>query len=229
MNRITITLTKSKSFIATDSNQPDRYMFEISNPSGTKVVTAENNSTEILVIYPDEFAGYTKYVDLKNTRSATDGDRIKFTTAGTEFTFTIPDSMTFAGYTFLHFVAALEDERAIWDRVAIKIWSTSPNWTGEAAGQPDILIKALQTAQRAESKIDDAIYILNNLRNPATGKFDTLQNTLDSFWGVIITVLGAGITVGQFDGLELLASEFDGSLITTFDFDFNGYKILGGL
>ena len=65
-----------------------------------------------------------------------------------------------------------------------------------------------------------------NIYDPTSGNIDTLSNTLQNIYGMIINTIPTAITCLEFDNLELTATDFDAYEITAINFDLDAKEIL---
>lgn len=120
-------------------------------PGGYVVVAGENMSTEIQVNYPEDYASLVCYVHMRNSK----GEYATVNFSGTSQTksFTLPDTMTFAGNTVLTFYALNADTevKTVWLPVIIPVSATGVDYHEVARCSEDVLEDAIARVANIES------------------------------------------------------------------------------
>lgn len=114
---------------------------------GYVVVEGEDRATTIDVNYPAAYAGKNCYVYMKNAKG--EYDTLNFSAAGATKTFTLPDTMTYAGNTILVFYAEDSNGRTAWLPVIVPIAETGVNYHKVATVTEDTLREILRTTGEA--------------------------------------------------------------------------------
>ncbi len=121
---------------------------------GYVVVAGENLSTVIQVNYPAEYASKICYVHMKNSKG--EYATVNFEGTSEAKTFSLPDSMTFAGNTVLTFYAldASSEAKTVWLPVIIPVSATGVDYQEVARCSEDVLENAIArvaTIEEAEA------------------------------------------------------------------------------
>lgn len=144
MANITITLLTNKRIRTTI----DAYDVTVAmQPGGYSVIAGEHNATEIEVRYPDAYASRKCSVYMKNAK----GEYVvqDFDNPLTVKSFTLPDTMTFAGNTTLVFSATDDTSKTIWSPVIVPVVATGIDYRKLAMYSTDILDSVVETAKQA--------------------------------------------------------------------------------
>lgn len=116
---------------------------EVAVSSDYAVVAGENLVTQVQVNYPEEYAALKCYVHMRNAKG--EYATVNFTGSATAKTFSIPDSMTFAGNTVMTFYALNNQTgaKAVWVPVIVPITATGVDYREVAKCSEDVLENAL--------------------------------------------------------------------------------------
>lgn len=143
MGNITVTLLTSKRTRQT-INALDSVV--AAQAGGYVVVEGEHRATTIVVNYPEAYAGKNCYVYMKNSKGEYDTVNLG---AGTQKSFTLPDTMTYVGNTTLVFYAADANTRTAWLPVIVPVAETGVDYHKVTTVTEDTLREILQTTSEA--------------------------------------------------------------------------------
>ncbi|MBR2883097.1 MAG: hypothetical protein IKB96_12315 [Prevotella sp.] len=194
------------------------------------VVAGENAVTQIQVNYPERYAALRCYVRMRNAKG--EYATVNFTGSATAKTFTLPDTMTYAGNTVLTFYAVNTSTGAttVWVPVIIPITATGVDYHEVAKCSEDMLEQALarldgiETAEATRKTNEDTrirneaarIVNENNRINNETGRTNT-WNTLRPQMEQIIADTAAAQAAAQ------TVNEIYSQMSMTLCYDDEGY------
>lgn len=147
MANIIITLLLTKRTRQTIENMD----VQIAVSNDYMVIAGENLTTEIKVNYPANYAALTCYVHMRNAKG--EYATHTFTGTATEKTFSLPDTMTFAGNTVLTFYAwdKATNTKTVWCPVIIPVTATGVNYHEVARASEDVLMEAIARIEGFDS------------------------------------------------------------------------------
>jgi len=236
MQNIIIKLLDNKRTLQSTDNE-----VQLNAPNGYIIVAGENNTTNFILEFNE-----TKYADFKFRVDMVNARRQKFTPfKPINNEFLLPAQMTVAGYTFITISAKnnLSDEIIVWERIAIPIQSTNPQfietapdipWGGEQGerGLPFRANEIYESITNMEADINNPILqenflalISSDKTDPDNGKWFEFK-TNPNRWEFIIQMptLGNNIDLSETIRIYDVASRTAPIIDDDIKFSLNGYK-----
>lgn len=109
-------------------------------PGGMVVVAGEHLATRVEVYYPEEWNGGNCYVHMKNAKGEYATARL---IGGNPKYFDLPNTMTFAGNTFLTFHSEVNDTVGVWVPVVVPVTETGVDYDEVARCSMDLVQETL--------------------------------------------------------------------------------------